>query len=84
MSEIVEPFRATQRINHYSRHLVVLVILDVSGVFNSARWDVILDALENGFRTLLYRFRMVQTWQRDRSLIYAAADGRRIKKVTDR
>lgn len=46
-SAVVQIFQSAQRMNHYSRFLVLLDRLDVRDVFNSVRWGVILDALEN-------------------------------------
>lgn len=47
-------FQNVQSMNQYWRPLGLLVTLDVRNAFSSARWDVILHALENRSRTPLY------------------------------
>lgn len=64
--KIGETFLATQRL----RSVVLLVTLDTRKAFKSARLDVIIDAIEKKFCTLLYLLRMVRCYLGDRSLIY--------------
>lgn len=82
VEEVVEAFREAQRGNHYSRRVVMLVTLDVRNAFNSARWSDMLNALENTFNVPQYLLRMVQSYLRDRELVYETSDGPRRRQIT--
>lgn len=77
VSAVMEIFSSTLLINHYLSPLLLQVTLDARDVFNSARCDMILDALKNKFRVPLYLLRIVRSYLRDRSLTCNTEGGQR-------
>lgn len=61
--------------------LVMLATLDVRNDFNSARRNVILDALQNKFNTPTNLLRMVGSYLSDKQLIYDTTDRPYTKKI---
>ncbi|GJQ78474.1 hypothetical protein Trydic_g11591 [Trypoxylus dichotomus] len=47
--EVLETYERAQRVNPYSRGIVMLLTLDVRNAFNTVRWVVILDTLAGRF-----------------------------------
>lgn len=82
LRDVVHAFEAAQRINHFSRPLILLATLDVKNAFNSLRWKNVFHALENRFQVPLYLRRLIRSYLSNRELIYKTTDGQRSIKVT--
>lgn len=80
--EVVRAFETAQQGDHRYRKLVMLVTLDVRNAFNSARWADMLDALQATFLIPPYLLRMLQSYLRDRELVFETLDGPRYREVT--
>lgn len=82
IEQVVTTFHAAQQGNHYSRKIVLLATLDVRNAFNSVSWTVVLSSLENIFKVPHYLLRIIQSYLRDRELMYDTAEGPRRRKIT--
>lgn len=82
IAEVVRSLQTTMRGNHHSRPLGLLVTLDVTNAFNSARWDDIVQAFESDFKGPTYLVRMLNSYLRDRFLVFETAQGTQRRKVT--
>ena len=79
---VVNITEQAQQGNHYSRKICVAAKLDVRNAFNSLRWEDALSTLRDRFRVPGYLLRVMQSYLRDRVLLYDATEGRRTKVVT--
>lgn len=66
---------------HGRKKYCILAALDVKNAFNSARWDVICQALDR-CNTPLYLRRMIKSYFTNRQLIYDTEEGPRTYNVT--
>lgn len=82
IQEVVEAVRRAEDHSHWSRRVVLLVTLDVKNAFNSARWIDMLWALEHTFHVPIYLLRMIESYLRDRALLYDTLEGQRRIPVT--
>jgi len=82
IQEVVEAVRRAKDYSHWTRRVVLLVTLDVRNAFNSARWVDMLWALEHSFRVPSYLLRMVDSYLKDRALLYDTLQGQRRVAVT--
>lgn len=81
IQDVVVTFKEAQRGNHFSRQIVLLVTLDVKNAFNSLRWKDALVALQI-FKVPGYLQKILQSYLKDRKLIYDTRDGKMAKEVT--
>lgn len=79
IKDVVDVVLAAQEKNHYSRPVVLLATLDVKNAFNSLRWTDVLNALKRNFEVPGYLMKIIQSYLKDRVLIYNTTEG--IKKV---
>lgn len=82
VGEVIRTFEAAQQVNHRSRRLVMLATLDVRNAFNSARWADMLSALKTDFVIPPYLLRMLQSYLKDRKLVFSTPDGPRRRDIT--
>ena len=82
IQEVIEAARATERGNHFSRPICLLVTLDVKNAFNSLRWVDVLRALEHDFNIPYYLLKIMEDYLDDRSLLYTTTNGPTSRKVT--
>lgn len=68
--------------NQHSRRVVLLVTLDVRNAFNSARWCDMLHALEHKFHIPQYLLKILDSYLRNRTLVYDTTEGQRRMEVT--
>ncbi len=57
------------------RRVVLLATLDVRNAFNSARWENMIEALEEKFKIPAYLSIMVRSYLEDRVLLYKTSEG---------
>lgn len=79
--EIVETVNQAQQGNHATRKIVLLATLDVKNAFNSARWDDMIEALEE-FRVPKYLLRILKNYLSERVLVYDTTEGPMKRTVT--
>lgn len=79
--DVIDAARATERGNHRSRSICLLVTLDVRNAFNSAKWDDMLDALD-AFQVPEYLLQVIRDYLKGRQLLYNTKEGLRRKLLT--
>ena len=82
IQEVVKAARSTERGNHFSRPVCLLVTLDVKNAFNSVRWVDALEALKRNFRVPQYLLHIIGDYLRDRFIVYKTEDGLKRKELT--
>ncbi|MBJ4722033.1 hypothetical protein JGF03_28795, partial [Salmonella enterica subsp. enterica serovar Anatum] len=82
IQEVVGAARGTERGNHFSRPICLLVTLDVRNAFNSVRWTDVLRALERDFAVPQYLLQIIGDYLRNRSLLYETAEGIKRRELT--
>ena len=75
IQEVVKATKSTERGNHFSRRVCLLVTLDVKNTFNSVRWVDALEALKLNFRIPHYLLHIIGDYLRDRFIVYETEDG---------
>lgn len=81
IQDVLTTFKDAQSGNNFSRKIILLVTLDVKNAFNSLRWEDALNALE-AFNVPVYLKKILQSYLRDRKLLYETRDGKKVKNLT--
>ena len=81
INEVFTTVNAVQSRYCFSRHIVLLEALDVRNAFNSLRWMDTFDALRTKFAVLGYLMRIMQSYLRDRELIYDTSQRRNTSRL---
>lgn len=82
IASVVDTIERAQSVNHHSRKLTLLAILDVKNAFNSARWSDMLNALERRFKLPVYLMSVMKNYLKDRTLLYDTDQGQRTKALS--
>ncbi|KAH8361354.1 hypothetical protein KR084_009546, partial [Drosophila pseudotakahashii] len=82
IQEVVNAALASQVGNHASRPIVLLATLDVKNAFNSVRWSDMLDLLNRRFHIPEYLMRLLDSYLKDRKLIYQTKGGEKRIDIT--
>ena len=82
IQEVVKSAKSTERGNHFSRPVCLLVTLDVKNAFNSVRWVDELQTLNRNFRVPQYLLHIIGVYPRDRFIVYETEDGPKRKELT--
>lgn len=84
VQEVIKTFERAQMGNHFSRKIVLLATFDVRNAFNSqsARWSDRRKALREDFKIPEYLLNILNSYLKDRVLLYDTTDGKCRKRVT--
>ena len=66
IQEVVKAVKSTERGNHFSRPVCLLVTLGINNAFNSVRWVDALQTLKRNFRVPQYLLHIIGDYLRDR------------------
>lgn len=75
-------FDEEQDKTQYSKKIVMLATIDVRNAFNSAGWDNMINPLIEKYNIPPYLLRMVDSYLKDRELLYETKDGVKARRVT--
>lgn len=81
IQEIMDTINHAQQRNHAIRKIVFLATLDVKNKFYSARWDDMVEALEE-FRVPKYLLQMLKSYLSKRVLVNDTTEGQKKGTVT--
>ena len=82
IQEVVKAAKSTERGNHFSRSVYLLVTLDVKNAFNFVRWVDALEALKRNFRVPQYLLHIIGYYLSDCFIVYKTEDGPKRKELT--
>ena len=81
LREVTVASMVTQHGSCCSRPVLLLATLDVKNVFNSLKWNYVLNALEYNLSMPQYLLAMICSYLSNRSLVYNPSSGPRVKRI---
>lgn len=82
IEDVIASVKQTRCETNFLRRVVLLATLDIRNAFNSLRWANIIEAIQNIFEVPGYLLKVLQSYLKDRELLYDTSDGMRRKKIT--